>query len=530
VKTLGTCTCGHFFVFAGGEHERMDAAIEAHWQKFDSLPLKVDGRGQPILDPNTANPKSATKPSRRVRGKGKAAKEQIGAIEQSAKDSSACDDGATLAVTGSSSSGTLVQERPDTNAAAGTAVPVLADAKCNRCEPAPIGAASTETPSGDTASPPGPVALAGQDGTASASAVDPAYLLAPADPATDEGASGDARSHAPPAFLSDDDDDALLRAAEALAWREPPTVSETLAALLDFGKVYAIVRKVERPVLRWHGGKWKLAPWIISHFPPHKVYIEPFGGAGSVLLQKPPALTEVWNDLEGEVVNLFSVLRNNAADLARLIYLTPFSRQEYHSLYEMVDDPIERARRFVARSFMGQSSKGALRKSGFDSRISSDGKPGRLPSLRAMPDEFYSIAERFRNVVIEDRPADEIFDQYDGEGVLFYVDPPYLSDRANHYTFEMDEAGHVALLTKLQALTGMVVLSGYASELYDTTLAPWRRIEIEAFADGMRPRTEVVWFNPACGAALDAEAPRLFDLASLDAANTPPSDLAEIEA
>lgn len=340
----------------------------------------------------------------------------------------------------------------------------------------------------------------------------------------------DARSHAPPAFLSASDLAAepaadwspLLTAALDLAWREPPQVTEVQAALLDFGKVYALPRKVARPILRWHGGKWKLAPWIISHFPPHKVYIEPFGGAGSVLLQKLPAATEVWNDLEGEVVNLFSVLRNNAPDLARLIYLTPFSRQEYHSLYEAVDDPVERARQFVARSFMGQSSKGALRKSGFDSRINPDGFQSRLSSLRAMPEEFHVIAERFRSVVIESKPAAAIIDQYDRRDALFYVDPPYLADRANHYTHELDEAGHVALLERLRTLAGMAVVSGYRSELYDNALTDWRRVEIDAHADGGVDRTEVVWMNPACVAALDAQHPRLFDLASLDATNTPP--------
>lgn len=258
-----------------------------------------------------------------------------------------------------------------------------------------------------------------------------------------------------------------------------------------------------RPLLRWHGGKWRLAPWIISHFPPHKVYVEPFGGAGSVLLQKPPAITEVWNDLEGEVVHLFGVLRSSADELARLVYLTPFSREEYHALYEVTDDPLERARRFLARSFMGMSSKGALRKSGFDSRVNPDGFTSRLQSLRAMPEELGIIAERFRRVVIENKPAAEVLRQYDGDGVLFYIDPPYLSDRANHYTHEMTEADHVALLALLRGLKGMVVLSGYASDLYDSTLSDWERVEIEAMADTAKPRTEVLWINPKCAAALD---------------------------
>lgn len=327
-----------------------------------------------------------------------------------------------------------------------------------------------------------------------------------------------------------DDWSPMLNAALDLAWREPPKVTESLAALLDFGKVYGLGRKVERPVLRWHGGKWRLAPWIISHFPPHKVYIEPFGGAGSVLMQKLPVESEVWNDLEGEAVNLFRVLRSSTEDLARAIYLTPFSREEYHSLYEVSADPIERARRFVARSFMGQLSKGALRKSGFDSRINPDGFASRLNALRAMPDEFHAVAERFRSVIIEQRPADAIFAQYDRPDALFYVDPPYLSDRAKHYNHELDEAGHAALLQALRSLAGMVVVSGYRSDLYDEALADWRRVETEAHADGGIDRTEVLWINPACADALDVQHPALFDLAAHDVANTPPTDMSEADA
>lgn len=260
-----------------------------------------------------------------------------------------------------------------------------------------------------------------------------------------------------------------------------------------------------RPVLRWYGGKWKLAPWIISHFPAHRIYVEPFGGAASVLLRKPAARSEVYNDLEAEVVNLFGVLRSRAAELAEQVALTPFSREEFHALYERTEDPIERARRFVARSFMGQSSKGALRKAGFDSRINSDGFASRLSCLRALPDEFTAIVERLAYVIIENRPAKAIFEQYDRPDALFYVDPPYLSDREKHYTHELDRGGHAQLLSQLKALRGMVLVSGYAHPLYDEQLGDWRRVERAALADGARPRTEVLWINPACAAALDRE-------------------------
>lgn len=260
----------------------------------------------------------------------------------------------------------------------------------------------------------------------------------------------------------------------------------------------------ERPVLRWHGGKWLLAPWIISHFPRHRVYVEPFGGAGSVLLQKAPSLVEVWNDLEDEVVNLFRVMRSDLSGLVELIALTPFSRAEYHSLYERADDPVERARRFVVRSWMGQSSKGALRKSGFDSRINGDGYVSRLMCLRAVPDSIGQIAERLASVIIEHREAERVIDQYDRPDTLFYIDPPYLGDHAKHYTHELGYAGHEKLVNRLRRCSGMVILSGYPSDLYDRLLADWTTDITATHADGGRERTEKLWMNPACQAASTA--------------------------
>lgn len=124
------------------------------------------------------------------------------------------------------------------------------------------------------------------------------------------------------------------------------------------------MNKPTRPVLRWHGGKWNLAPWIISHFPDHKVYVEPFGGAASVLIRKHRSHAEIYNDLDNEVVNLFRVLRSDRADeLAELLRLTPFAAEEFFTAYETSCDPVERARRTIVRSYMGFGSNAVHRKS-----------------------------------------------------------------------------------------------------------------------------------------------------------------------
>lgn len=150
----------------------------------------------------------------------------------------------------------------------------------------------------------------------------------------------------------------------------------------------AITIDPDRPVLRWLGGKWKLAPWIIGHFPPHRVYVESFGGAASVLMRKPRSYGEVYNDLDQEVVNLFRVLQSpaEAAELREKLRLTPFAREEFELGYLDCEDPIERARRLVILCFMGFGSNGHNKatRTGFranSNRSGTDGARDRIEVL-----------------------------------------------------------------------------------------------------------------------------------------------------
>jgi len=259
-----------------------------------------------------------------------------------------------------------------------------------------------------------------------------------------------------------------------------------------------------RPVLRYHGGKWLLAPWIISHFPAHRVYVEPYGGAASVLMRKPRSYAEVYNDLDGEITNVFEVLRDpaRAAELTRALHLTPFSRAEFELSYAESDDPVEQARRTIVRSFMGFGSAAASRViTGF--RANSN-RSGTTPAHDWMnyPDCLPAIIERLRGVVIESREALEVMAAHDGPKTLHYVDPPYHhSTRSYHmgqrgyYRHEMTDEQHAELLAFLKGLKGAVVLSGYSSDLYERELADWKREERPARADGARERTEVLWLN-----------------------------------
>lgn len=281
-----------------------------------------------------------------------------------------------------------------------------------------------------------------------------------------------------------------------------------------------------RPVLRWHGGKWKLAPKIIPYFPPHRVYVEPYGGAASVLLRKPRSYAEVYNDLDDMAVNLFRCLRTPdlAVALINVLRLTPFARTEFElANIDAGAEGVELARRLVIRSFMGfgsnahSSSPGAkatgFRSTGFRANSS---RSGTTPAhdWANYPDCLPAIIERLRGVVIESRDARLVMAAHDGAETLHYVDPPYLPETrspANKYDLkhrmyrhELSRDDHAELLTFLRSLRGGVILSGYASALYDDALSDWRRVEIDAFADGARPRKEILWINPKAARDLDA--------------------------
>lgn len=260
-----------------------------------------------------------------------------------------------------------------------------------------------------------------------------------------------------------------------------------------------------RPVLRYHGGKWRLANWIISRFPAHRVYVEPFGGAASVLLQKERVYAEVYNDLAGEIVNVFRVARERGSELAIALELTPFARDEFAASYEPVADPLEQARRTIVRSFMGFGSAAATKRpTGF--RANSN-RSGTTPAhdWANYPEAFRAIVDRLQGVTIENRDAMSVMEQHDTEQTLFYVDPPYVAasrDGGSDYLHEMNDADHEALAEFLSGLRGMVIVSGYHSELYDRLFSGWAREERQAFADGARPRVEVLWFNDAAARAL----------------------------
>ena len=271
---------------------------------------------------------------------------------------------------------------------------------------------------------------------------------------------------------------------------------------------------ITAPVIRYHGGKFRMASWVLEHFPPHKCYVEPFGGAAGVLIQKPRSYAEVYNDLDGDIVNLFRVLQgeHSSQRLIELLTLTPYARAEFELAWQPVEDPVERARRLIIRAQMGFGSAGASKAiTGF--RIDTARAYGTAQHLwQRYPEHLAIVCQRLAGVLIENRPATEVVLAHDAADTLHYIDPPYMHDtrvrgaqKGRYYRHELSDREHAELLATLKTLRGMVVVSGYPSDLYKTELDTWTMNTTSARISAGRggsTRQECLWLNPACMDAL----------------------------
>lgn len=277
-------------------------------------------------------------------------------------------------------------------------------------------------------------------------------------------------------------------------------------------------KTVKRPLIRYHGGKFRLAQWIMQFFPPHRIYVEAFGGAASILLQKPRAYSEVYNDLDEQVVNLFHVMRD-ASQRERLVEqltFTPYSRNEFNLAWELGGDAVERARRLIIRAQMGFGSAGATKgTTGF--RIDAKRQyETATHSWAQYPDNLRAVGLRLSGVLIENKPAIDLLRNHDTAETLFYIDPPYVHETrcrikmgsARGYRHEMSIGDHVELLKALKAVSGMVVVSGYDHPLYNHELRSWKKVTTNArisSSRGTAVRQECLWINPACENALEQQ-------------------------
>ncbi|HZO74147.1 MAG TPA: DNA adenine methylase [Ktedonobacteraceae bacterium] len=255
----------------------------------------------------------------------------------------------------------------------------------------------------------------------------------------------------------------------------------------------------------WYGGKYSHLNWLLPLLPRTKLFCEPFGGSAAVLINREPSPVETYNDLHGEVVNFFRVLRDKKEALVEAIGLTPFSREEFEiacgSSTGLSD--LERARRFyvlarqVRTGLAQKASGGRWAHCLLTSRAGMAGAVSRwLGSVEDLP----AIAQRLLRVQIEHASAVEVIQRYDNEETLFYCDPPYLHDSRgdkNAYAHEMTNEEHRELAAVLHNVRGKVALSGYHCDIMDELYRDWTCIEAptKMCHSTKTPRQEILWVN-----------------------------------
>jgi len=256
----------------------------------------------------------------------------------------------------------------------------------------------------------------------------------------------------------------------------------------------------------WYGGKYSHLDWLLPLLPSAHHYCEPFGGSAAVLINRPPAPVETYNDIDGEVANFFRVLRDQKDKLVEAIGLTPFSREEFElAIQEPTNglSDLERARRFFVRARQVRTGLAQTASTGrwahcrLTSRAGMAGAVSRwLGSVEDLPE----IAQRLLRVQIENAPAIEVIRRYDSEKTLFYCDPPYPHDSRGDrkaYGYEMTDADHRELAEVLHSAQGMVAISGYNSPLMNELYEDWFRTEapIKNTHTVKQPRQEILWTN-----------------------------------
>lgn len=259
-------------------------------------------------------------------------------------------------------------------------------------------------------------------------------------------------------------------------------------------------------IMGYYGSKHRTADWLISLMPPHLGYVEPYAGSLSVLAVKPPVKIETANDLDANVLTFWRVLRDRCEDLERVCLLTPHARAEHAASLPLVPEPydeLEHARRVWVR--LAQGRAGQLRQTGWRYHATASGTgSGMARRLDQYVGRFAAVATRLRSVSLENREALDVVADYgrDPENLL-YVDPPYLgttrTGSSDGYALEMrGEDEHRALADALNACSANVLLSGYASPLYEELYAGWERHEQRTWTgqgNARAERTEVAWCN-----------------------------------
>lgn len=253
-----------------------------------------------------------------------------------------------------------------------------------------------------------------------------------------------------------------------------------------------------KAILKYPGSKWSIADWIISYFPEHHSYLEPFFGSGAVLFNKPRSHIETVNDLDGNVVNLFEWIKKDPEKLAHEIYFTPYARQVYDAAFVTAPkDSLGKAVNFYIRLNMGHGFRTNGEKVGWKNDVQGRERSYASKDWCNLPDKIIQAAERLRGVQIENKPAVDVMSRFNFPNVLIYLDPPYMlgTRHGKQYRCEMDDSDHEDLLELAKIHKGPVLISGYESELYNLMLKDWCRKEITCYSQTCSKKREILWMN-----------------------------------
>lgn len=251
------------------------------------------------------------------------------------------------------------------------------------------------------------------------------------------------------------------------------------------------------PFLVYPGAKWAMSEWIVRHLPPHKIYLEPFAGSGAVFFNKEPSDIETLNDISGDIVNLFTVMRNWPEELCAAVEMTPWSREEFERSYHReTESPIERARLFLVQCWQAHKPKHGQR-TGWKKESTGRACKNYTRQWDRLPERIRLAAERLKQAQIENRDALDVIKRHRSENVLIYADPPYIISTRTPglYKNEMNILDHDIMLRLLCKHPGPVLLSSLSNDLYDERLIGWeRKTYVTGAASGKRYE-EILYIN-----------------------------------
>ena len=255
------------------------------------------------------------------------------------------------------------------------------------------------------------------------------------------------------------------------------------------------------------GGKYFLRHWIAEKIPSHTLYCEPFVGAGHLLFTKTPSKVEIINDVDKYLMLFFEIIKDSLTrqQFTDCLDFMPYSRnlwQDIRTKWKLGNLPDNKIELIAQWFYLNRTCfSGDQKRGGFAVPSTTGRNP--IISFRNSINGLDTIAERLRNVCIENLDYSDCIQKYDSENTLFYCDPPYLGVEFYYDNNCFTEQDHYTLADILHKAEARVILSHYANTVYDKLYRDWYKFESRSFKgstkvglDGEKPRTvEILYTN-----------------------------------